>query len=136
MSDLLNYKDFFGTVEYSAKDKCLCGKILGINSLYIYEGSSIDELEKDFHEMVDSYLQSCKEKGIEPEKAYKGSFNVRVSPEIHKAAALFAIQHEITLNSLVEHALKKFISPEKTYYGMIASDNMPVYKVKKRKEYH
>lgn len=135
MSDLLTYKDYFGTVEYSAKDDCLCGKILGIKSLYMYEGNSLKDLEKDFREMVDAYLSTCKQKGITPEKAYKGSFNVRVSPDIHKAAALFAIKNEITLNSLVEKSLEQFINSESFYDGRIVCENKPAFKSKTQKEY-
>ena len=47
----------------------------------------------------------CEEKGIEPERAYKGSFNVRISPELHKKIAVCATEQQISLNSFVENAL-------------------------------
>lgn len=138
MSDLFKYKDYYGTIEYSEKDDCLFGKIIGISSLYLYEGNTIKELKKDFEKAVDSYLSFCKENSIEPEKAYKGSFNVRVSPEVHKQAALLSIKKGITLNSLVEASLKSFIDSQNyNYSGMCASDNKNEYsyKQKKKKDY-
>lgn len=135
MSDLLNYKGYYGTVEYSAQDDCLFGKILGLTGLYLYEGKTVLELKTDFEEMVDTYLDDCKQKGIEPEKQYKGSFNVRVSPDIHKAAALYAIQKGITLNSLVESSLMNFINQNHLTYGLCVGDKQEVYKTKKKADY-
>lgn len=75
--------------------------------LISYEGTSAGELINDFHEAVDGYLALCKENGKEPEKAYKGSFNVRISPELHKKIAVYAMEHNMTLNSLVEQSVEK-----------------------------
>ncbi|MEG1264306.1 MAG: toxin-antitoxin system HicB family antitoxin, partial [Clostridia bacterium] len=44
-----------------------------------------------------------------PEKAYKGSFNIRVSPELHKRAAIYAIANDMTLNHVVEDALEDYV---------------------------
>lgn len=110
MSDLLKYKGFYGTVEYSAPDKLLFGKIVGINSLISYEGKTIQELQNDFEAAIDDYLSLCKETGIEPEKTYRGSFNVRISPELHKNLVLYSASHEQTLNSTVEEAIKEYVA--------------------------
>ena len=37
---------------------------------------------------------------------YKGSFNVRIPPELHKQAVIFATTHGISLNNFVENALR------------------------------
>ena len=68
MSDLLSYKNYNGTVEFSKEDNCLFGKVIGIKSLISYEGASVKELEQDFHNAVDEYLEDCKERNIEPEQ--------------------------------------------------------------------
>ena len=91
MSDLLSYKNYNGTVEFSKEDNCLFGKVIGIKSLISYEGASVKELEQDFHNAVDEYLEDCKERNIEPEQPYKGTFNVRISPELHRTIAIYAI---------------------------------------------
>ena len=68
------------------------------------------ELVDDFHGAVDDYLELCEAQGIEPERAYKGSFNVRISPELHKQAAICAAARKISLNSLVETALRNSLA--------------------------
>lgn len=51
----------------------------------------------------------CFKKGVPPEKTYKGSFNVRISPELHKNLALFSSSHGQTLNATVEEAIKQYV---------------------------
>ena len=63
----------------------------------------------DFHEAVDDYLNLCAEEGKTPEKAYKGSFNIRISPELHRRAAIYATTHQTTLNHVVENALEHYV---------------------------
>ena len=109
MKNYLEYKGYIGTVEYSANDDVLFGKIIGINGLISYEGDSVQSLKKDFEEAVDGYLEFCLEKNIEPQKTYKGSFNVRISPELHKNLALYAAMKNQSLNATVEEALIEFI---------------------------
>lgn len=105
MSDLLFYKNYNGTVEYSKEDDCLFGKVVGIKSLLSYEGNSVRELEQDFKNVIDEYLEDCKERKVEPEQPYKGTFNVRISPELHRNIAIYAIEHGKSLNAVVEEAI-------------------------------
>ncbi|MGI6732468.1 MAG: type II toxin-antitoxin system HicB family antitoxin [Anaerovoracaceae bacterium] len=109
MKNLLEYKGYYGTVEFSASDKILFGKVIGINSLISYEGESVYSLRKHFESAVDDYLELCAEKGIEAEKAYRGSFNVRISPELHKNLVLYSASHGKSVNSTVEEAIKEYI---------------------------
>ena len=64
----LEYKGYFGSVEYSAEDNLLCGEILGIRGLFMYHGETLHELQMDFKEAVESYLSFCEESGKEPQK--------------------------------------------------------------------
>ena len=99
-ANVLEYKGYYGTVEYSANDDVLFGKVIGVNGLISYEGDSVQSLKADFEEAVDDYLVACEAEGLAPEKMYKGSFNVRIEPELHRALALFAASHSITLNAV------------------------------------
>ncbi|MBQ9880148.1 MAG: type II toxin-antitoxin system HicB family antitoxin, partial [Clostridia bacterium] len=96
---------YVGSVEFSEEDSLFFGKVLGIRALVSYEGENARDLVEDFHGAVDDYLALCEEQRTEPEKAYKGSFNVRISPELHKAAVIAALRDRISLNSFVENAI-------------------------------
>jgi predicted HicB family RNase H-like nuclease len=107
MNNSLVYKGYRGIVEFSAADNVFFGKLFGINDLVTFEGTSVKALEKSFREAVDDYLATCAELGKEPERIFKGSFNVRIDPDIHRKAALKAQTQSISLNELVENAIKK-----------------------------
>ncbi len=109
MSDLLTYKDYFGSVGYSAEDKVFHGKIEFIRDLVTYEGTDVDSLEASFEEAVDDYLKLCAEQGRDPEKPFKGSFNVRPGPRLHREASLYARKHLLNLNGVVVKALKELL---------------------------
>ena len=106
MSSTMEYKNYLGSVEFSEADGVFYGQVLGIRALISYEGTTAHELVEDFHGAVDDYLALCREAGKEPERAYKGSFNVRVSPELHRQAVIYAAEHQITLNKFVERAIE------------------------------
>ena len=57
---------------------------------------------------VDDYLVMCKEDGVAPETAYKGSFNVRITPQLHEKLAICAQNQGISLNKLIEKALQAY----------------------------
>ena len=105
----LEYKGYTGTIEYSKEDNLLYGKVLGIKGLISYEGKTGKELEEDFKEAIDAYLEDCKERGVEPEKPFKGSFNVRISAKLHKEAALLAMKEKMSLNNFVAESIRERI---------------------------
>ena len=90
MSNVLAYKGYFAPVEFDAEQHVLTGMVAGIRDAIVFEGSTAKEVEQCFHDAVDDYLEFCAEKGKEPERAFKGSFNVRTGSELHKQAALAA----------------------------------------------
>ncbi len=112
MKDFLIYKDFIGSVHFNAEDEVFFGKIEGIEDLISFEGQSVSELKNAFEESVDDYISICKENGKDLEKSYKGSFNVRISPEIHKKAKRLAIMKGISLNQLIQKAVEEEVSRE------------------------
>ncbi len=63
MNNLLEYKGFYGSVEFSAADRVFFGKLEFINDLVNYEAEVVKDIEKAFHEAVENYLETCKEIG-------------------------------------------------------------------------
>ena len=107
MNNIMEYKGYIGSVEFSESDGIFFGKVQGIRSLISYEGTNAKELVSDFHGAVDDYLSLCERENQKPEKAYKGSLNVRFkNADIHRQAAIYAITHGQSLNSFIEDAVK------------------------------
>lgn len=86
MEQIFQHKGYLGSIELSLEDEVLHGKLLYINDLVTYEGDTIPELKTAFIESVEDYISFCEKSGKSPEKPFKGSFNIRIPPELHRTA--------------------------------------------------
>lgn len=109
MNDILKYKDFLASVHFSMEDDIFHGKIEGIDDSITFEGDAVSSLKKAFEEAVIDYISICKNIGKDPNKSYKGSFNVRIKPELHKQASFKSLEKGVSLNQLVEEAISKYV---------------------------
>jgi predicted HicB family RNase H-like nuclease len=116
LNDLIKYKDYQATIEYSSEDEIFHGRVIGMQDLISFEGKSVTELKKEFKESVDDYLVTCKKLKKSPEKNYKGSFNVRIPATLHREAALNAAIINISLNDFVRLAIVHAISSPKKFH--------------------
>ena len=105
----MEYKGYVGSVEYSEDDGLLYGKVQGIRSLLSYEGNSVTELKEDFHEVVDAYLDDCKEEGIQPEIPYDGKIEIQITPELHKKIADAASSKQMSLDIYIEDIIEEVV---------------------------
>ena len=105
MIDSLEYNDYAATIHYNSEDEVFFGKIIGINDLLTFEGSSVEELKTAFRETIDDYLETCKSLGKTPDKTYKGAFNVRIPSKLHKKAVFIASKNNVSLNDFIKTAL-------------------------------
>jgi len=102
----LTYKGYKGSVEYSEADKCLFGKVVGLNKdLILYEGDSIEELQRDFENAIDDYLAGCEAEGITPARPFSGKLNLRMSPELHGSVFMAAKNSGTTINEFINKAI-------------------------------
>lgn len=110
MKSMLEYNGYHATVTYDAEDEVFVGEVFGITDSLSFHGSSIEELKKMFANSIDNYLEVCARLGKTPDKEFKGSFNIRISSDLHKQIAMLAAQEQITLNQYVVNALNKSVS--------------------------
>ena len=108
-NNLISYKGYLGSVHFDFSQELFFGKVEFIRDLISYEAFDAKTLIKSFHEAVDDYLEDCNTLGKTPDKPFKGSFNVRIDPELHKEVSLYAMQHGDSLNGIVKRALNDFI---------------------------
>jgi predicted HicB family RNase H-like nuclease len=110
MKNVLEHKGYTGSVEFSDEDEVFFGKIVGIRDLVTFEADSVVKLKKAFRDAVEDYIATCKELGKDPDKEYKGSFNVRLKPKIHRLAAIKSATLKMSLNQFVEKVIEKEIA--------------------------
>lgn len=107
MNNVMEYKGYHAKFEYESEDETFVGIVIGIADKLCFEGESVDELKEMFHQSIDNYLEMCEKYGKDPDKEFKGSFNVRIEPELHRAIALKAAMEGIKLNKYVTNALEE-----------------------------
>lgn len=106
----MEYKGYHAGISFDEDDHLFVGKIVGINDMVAFHGTTVNELTDKFHQAVDEYLAFCKEVGKKPDKEYKGSFNIRISPELHRKLAEKAAENHSSLNAAVEEAIEQYVS--------------------------
>ena len=97
-------------IEYDEVNNIFTGMVINTRTVITFSGTSVKELEKEFKNSVEDYLEWCKEDGIAPEKPYSGKFNVRLTPQLHQEAAVKAGKMGISLNRFVERAIEREIN--------------------------
>ncbi len=105
MNSMMEYGGYRAKVEFDDKDNIFVGTVLGLNDFLAFHGGSVDELRDSFKNCIDNYLDWCRESGKQPEKEFKGVFNVRIGTESHREAAVEAAREGITLNQFVSDAI-------------------------------
>ena len=95
------------TSDYDDDDHLFTGRIAGIRDIVGFHADTVDGLQEAFHEAVEDYLEACAKIGKEPYKAYSGQVMFRISPEVHRKAALRAALERKSLNQWAEEVLSR-----------------------------
>lgn len=96
---------------FDAEDNIFTGRVLGTKDIIGFHGATVAELKADFHNAVDHYLATCAKRGEKPDKPYSGKLMLRISPEVHAAAAVAAESAGASLNQWAAEALRAAARP-------------------------
>ena len=111
----MKYKGYVAKIEYDEDNSIFTGMVINTRTVITFSGTSVKELETEFKNSVEDYLEWCKEDGISPEKPYSGKLNLRLTPQMHQEAALKANKMGISLNRFIENAVENEIKKPTTY---------------------
>ena len=105
----MKYKGYEAVIEYDEVDRLFFGRVINTRDVISFDGETVDELQQSFEAAIDEYLEDCKQEGKEPDKAYSGQFNLRISSELHRQISIKAKKKNLSLNSFIEQALEKAV---------------------------
>jgi predicted HicB family RNase H-like nuclease len=105
-----NHKGYQGSAEY--EDGYLVLKVLHVDDSISAHVTDTSKAKEAFADLVDDYLETCLELNREPARPCKGSFNVRVGPDLHKAALHAAARRNQSLNSWVCEAISRQLASD------------------------
>jgi predicted HicB family RNase H-like nuclease len=106
---MMEYKGYIGKVDYDDDANIFHGEVINLRDVITFEGKSVAQLKKAFHDSIDDYLEFCEERGESPEKPFSGKFLVRIEPTLHKKIVTRARVQKKSLNSWVHDVLKNAI---------------------------
>lgn len=106
---MLIYKGYIGHVEFDDEADIFHGEVINTRDVITFQGGTVAELKKAFHDSINDYLDFCKERNEEPEKPFSGKFNLRIDPELHRQVYITARQHKVSLNQWIAEAIRHHI---------------------------
>jgi predicted HicB family RNase H-like nuclease len=109
---ILTYKGYQGSFEYDPDADIFHGDVLHLTDVITFQGRSIDELKAALAESIEVYLEYCAKKGRAPQKPFSGTFNVRLTPEVHQRIAMLAAHDGISLNKWVARTLENAVTQQ------------------------
>ncbi|MGY3265822.1 type II toxin-antitoxin system HicB family antitoxin [Lysobacter sp. HA35] len=107
MSELntMQIGDYVAVVAFDPEIEMFRGEFTGLNGGADFYGASIDELRAEGETSLRTFLDVCRERGIEPMKKAASSYPLRLPESIKAAADIAARARNISFNKFVEVAL-------------------------------
>lgn len=110
---ILTYGDYVATIELDDEAGVMFGRVQNLSRDGIaFEGESVEDLTQNFHDAVDSYVEACEEEGVEPERPYSGTVNLRMGSELHKSLVRYATMNNISLNEVIVRRLRRVVEQD------------------------
>ena len=104
---MLEYKGYRGNAEFDDEAGLFHGEVLDLRDVITFQGTSVEELEKEFRNSVDDYLEFCEERGEEPDRPFSGRLMLRLPPEVHRDAYVRARKEGKSLNQWIAEKLEQ-----------------------------
>lgn len=96
---MLQHKGYSGHAEFDDEAGLFHGEVLNMRDVITFQGTSVKELENEFRDSVDDYLEFCEERGEEPDRPFSGRLMLRLPPHVHRDVYVRARQEGKSLNS-------------------------------------
>ncbi len=104
---MLQYKGYTGHAEFDDEAGLFYGEVLGLRDVITFQGTNVEELEKEFRDSVDDYLEFCEERGEEPDRPFSGRLMLRLPPRLHRDVYVRARQEGKSLNQWTAEKLEQ-----------------------------
>jgi predicted HicB family RNase H-like nuclease len=106
MRNIVDIDGHKAVISFDPELGMLRGEFLGLSGGADFYAESVEGLQVEGRKSLDVYLEMCRERDIEPFKAFSGRFNVRLDPALHEAAVIAAAAESKSLNDWVSEAIE------------------------------
>ena len=104
---MMEYQGYRAAVKFDSDAGVFRGEVVNTRDVIVFEGTSVEQLEREFRFSIDDYLAVCAERGRSPDKPFSGRIPLRVTPAVHRAAASAASAEGTSLNSWIARTVEE-----------------------------
>ncbi len=104
---MLKYKGYTGHAEFNDEARLFHGEVLDLRDVITFQGTSVEELEREFRNSIDDYLEFCEERSEEPDRPFSGRLMLRLPPNVHREVYVRARQEGKSLNQWIAEKLEQ-----------------------------
>ncbi len=114
MINIMDIDGYRAVIKYDPGIDMFRGEFQGLNGGADFYAESIEALRREGKISLEVFLDTCREKNIEPRREYSGKFNLRLPPELHAEIAAKASAEGVSLNQWTVEALDRVVRSEVT----------------------
>ena len=103
----MEYKGYRAMVKFDHEAEVFHGEVIGTRDVIVFEGTSVEQLRREFALSIDDYLAVCAERGRTPDKPFSGRIALRVAPSVHRAATAAAKAEGKSLNTWISETVER-----------------------------
>lgn len=104
---MIDYKGYSGVFEFDSDLRLFAGHVIDLRDEIYFEGESVEELEASMKRAVDHYLAVCAKRNEAPERPFSGKLNMRLGPQLHRAATAAAAAEGQSLNDWLKRVVSE-----------------------------
>ena len=104
-ANTMSYRGYTARMDFDVDDRIIVGRVVDIDDIITFHGSSVLEFEAAFQTAIDGYVQACEKLGQTADKPASGRLMLRVNPAVHAAAVKASARSGQSLNKWAEKVL-------------------------------
>jgi len=102
---MMEYKGYIGRVEFDDEAGLFHGEVINTRDVITFQGTTAEEIQREFRASVDVYLAFCAEQGKSPDNPNAGHLVLNVSPELQTAMIQAARREHKNLDAWITERL-------------------------------
>lgn len=110
MNNQLDINGHKAIVSFDSEISLFRGEFIGLNGGVDFYAASVDELIKEGQTSLQTFMQVCKEKKIEPYETYTGELVAKIPSTLHEKIRIAAASTGLTFNQWILNALEREVT--------------------------
>jgi predicted HicB family RNase H-like nuclease len=107
LKNIIEYKGYLAELILDIEDDIIVGRVINTTDNISFHGETVEDAKLAYHDVLDTYLSTCHEEGIEPSLPCSGRFSLRVNPILHQNLRHYAKLRHQSLNDFIVGLLEQ-----------------------------